>query len=162
MLLPGPKPDREPLVVARQPTPDVALLVSKLSERQRTYLRLVREGLNSKEIAAKTGASYRAVDKILLKANNILGVSRRIDAARILADYEQGVEALPPANDLPSPRSGYRLPLPVPTAGAAANMLTLKEAASWTAIIAIVTPIGLTAAGMAIMTLGILLGLKTP
>lgn len=141
---------------------DSAALVSKLTDRQRSYLRLVREGLNSKEIAARTGVSYRAVDKQLLKANKILGVSRRTDAARMVSDYEQGVESLPPANDLPSPRSTFPLPLPVPTAGAAANMLTWKQAAIWTAIIAITTPIGLTAAGMAIVTLALLLGMKAP
>jgi len=146
---------------AHSASADSAALVSKLTDRQRSYLRLVRDGLNSKEIAARTGVSYRAVDKQLLKANNILGVARRADAARIVTDYEQGVEVLPPANDLPSPPSTFPLPLPVPTAGAAANMLTWKQAATWTAIIAIATPIGITAAGMAIVTLALLVGLKT-
>lgn len=39
-------------------------------------------------------------------------------------------------------------------------MLTWKQAAIWTAIIAIVTPVGLTAAGMVIVTLMLLLGFK--
>ena len=135
--------------------------IKLLTERQIAYLRLVAKHRNSKEIAAATGSSHRAVDKQLLKANSLLGVATRFDAARLLADHEAGVEPLPPANDLPSAPTTFPLPLPVPTAGAAANMLTWKQVAFWTAIIAIVTPLGLTAAGMAIVTLLLLLGLKT-
>ena len=108
------------------------------------------------------GASHRAVDKQLLKANNILGTSTRFDAARMLAGHEAGVGYFPPANELPSPPPTFPLPPPLPTAKAAANMLTWKQVFSWTAIIAIVTPLGLTAAGMAIVTLLLLLGSKTP
>ena len=135
--------------------------VSLLTERQRSYLRLVLQNRSSKEIAAETGSSHRAVDKQLLKANNVLGVASRFDAARILAGHDAGVEPLPPAIDLPSSKPTFPLPPVAPTAGAAANMLSWKQVASWTAIIAIVTPLGLTAAGMAIVTLLILLGLKT-
>ncbi|WP_230781756.1 RNA polymerase subunit sigma-70 [Sphingomonas sp. Leaf37] len=134
--------------------------IALLTDRQLSYLRLVLQNRNSKEIAAVTGSSHRAVDKQLLKANNVLGVSTRFDAARLLADYDGGVEPLPPANDLPSAPPTFPLPLPLPTAGAAANMLTWKQVAFWTAIISIVTPLGLTAAGMAIVTLLLVLGLK--
>ncbi|MBD8641495.1 MULTISPECIES: LuxR C-terminal-related transcriptional regulator [unclassified Sphingomonas] len=144
------------------PTPGVSTpeRVALLTDRQRSYLRLVLQNRSSKEIAAATGSSHRAVDKQLLKANNILGVPTRYDAARLLAEYDGGVEPLPPANDLPSAPPTLPLPLPLPTAGAAANMLTWKQVAFWTAIISIVTPLGLTAAGMAIVTLLLLLGLK--
>lgn len=135
--------------------------VALLTERQRSYLRLVLQNRSSKEIAAALGSSHRAVDKQLLKANNILGVPTRFEAARTLADHEAGVEPLPPATVLPSAEPTFPLPLPLPTRGAAANLLTWKQVASWTAIIAIVTPLGLTAAGMAIVTLLLLLGLKT-
>lgn len=134
--------------------------IARLTERQRSYLRLVLQNRNSKEIAAATGSSHRAVDKQLLKANNLLGVPSRFDAARMLADHDAGVEPLPPAIDLPSAARTFPLPPPLPTAGEAANMLTWKQVAWWTAIISIVTPLGLTAAGMAIVTLLLLLGLK--
>ena len=39
-------------------------------------------------------------------------------------------------------------------------MLTWKQVTLWAAIIAIATPIGLTVAGMTIVTLGLLLGFK--
>jgi len=135
--------------------------IAQLTERQRSYLRLVQQNRNSKEIASLSGASYRAVDKQLMKANNVLGTSTRFEAARMLAEYERGVGSSSPANDLPSAPSTFPLPLPLPSSGAV-NMLTWKQAAIWTAIIAIAAPIGLTAAGMAIVTLVLLLGSSTP
>lgn len=145
------------------PMPDMSApqRIALLTDRQKSYLRLVLQNRSSKEIAASTGSSHRAVDKQLLKANNVLGVPSRFDAARLLANFDAGVEPLPPAIDLPSTTPTFPLPLPVPTAGAAANTLSWKQVASWTAIISIVTPLGLTAAGMAIVTLLLLLGLKT-
>lgn len=134
--------------------------IARLTERQRSYLRLVLQNRNSKEIAAATGSSHRAVDKQLLKANNLLGVSNRFDAARMLAGHEAGVEPLPPANVLPSAQPIFPLPLPLPTAGAAVNTMTWKQVTAWTVIIAITVPLGLTAAGMAIVTLLILLGFR--
>lgn len=134
--------------------------VALLTERQRAYLRLVLQNRSSKEIAAVAGGSHRAVDKQLLKAMSVLGVASRFDAARVMAEHEAGVEPLHPANTLPSAEPIFPLPPPVPTAGAAANMLDWQQVAIWTVIVAIATPLGLTAAGMAIMTLLVLLGLK--
>lgn len=157
---PTPRPDEQAFGTSNESTinPD---RVALLTERQRSYLRLVLQNRNSKEIAAVTGSSHRAVDKQLLKANNVLGVPTRFDAARLLAEHDGGVEPLPPANDLPSAVPIFPLPPALPTERAAANLLTWKQVASWTAIIAIVTPLGLTAAGMAIVTLLLLLGWKT-
>lgn len=137
---------------------DSATRVSRLSERQRSYLRLVRQQYSSKEIAALVGASPRAVDKQLLKANQLLGTANRFDSARLLADEETGVESPPPATALPSPTTLFPLGLPVPTAEAPANLLNWKQVALWVAILAILTPLGLTAAGMAMVTLLLLLG----
>ncbi|WP_234781581.1 RNA polymerase subunit sigma-70 [Sphingobium yanoikuyae] len=145
-----------------QPSTDGAAQsqVDLLTERQRTYLRLVLQFKNSKEIAALTGTtSYRAVDKQLLKANAILGVSTRFEAAQLFAAWEKGVEPLHPANALPSPPPNFRFSPPWPTARAAVNTLSWRQVAVWTAIIAIVTPLGLTAAGMAYVTLLFLLRL---
>jgi DNA-binding CsgD family transcriptional regulator len=139
---------------------DLSARVARLSERQRAYLELVLQHRNSKEIAAATGTSHRAVDKQLLKANNLLGVANRFEAARMLAAHDGGVEPLPPAISLPSEKSTYPLPPAWPTAGAAANMMTCRQVALWVTIIAIATPLGLTAAGMAIVTLLLLLGFK--
>ncbi len=137
---------------------ELAARIEQLTDRQRSYLRLVLQLKSSKDIAAATGdTSYRAVDKQLLKANAILGVGTRVEAAQMLATYDQGVEHLHPANALPSAPPDFRLSRPWPTVGAAANMLTLRHAASWTVIIAIVMPVGLTAAGMAYLTLLLLL-----
>lgn len=144
------------------PSPEMSApeRLALLTDRQRSYLRLVLQNRNSKEIAAVTGSSHRAVDKQLLKANNVLGVPTRFDAARLLADYDGGVEPLPPAIDLPSARPTLPLPSPLPTTETTANMLTWKQVVSWGAIIAIVTPIGLTVAAMVIVALMLLIGLK--
>ena len=131
-----------------------------LSERQLLYLRLVQQHYNSKEIGKMHGVGHRAVDKQLDKAKEILGAKGRFDAARRLADLESGVETPYPANSLPSAQPTFPLPSPLPTAVAAANMLSWKQVALWSAIIAIVAPVGLTAAGMVIVTLGLLLGIK--
>lgn len=146
---------------ARQPGTEPSHPVAQLSERQLCYLRHVYQHRSSKQIAALTGASPRAVDKQLLKANTLLGTGSRIDAARLVADYDAGVEPLPPATALPSSGPKFSLSLPLPTAGTAVNMLTWKQAAIWSAIIAIVTPIGLTVAGMVILTLTFLFGHRT-
>ncbi|PVX28859.1 response regulator transcription factor [Sphingomonas pokkalii] len=162
MPIPPVQPRSGPISKARQvhpPATGLAASVEKLSERQRHYLQLVRQNRSSKEIAALTGSSYRAVDKQLLKANNILGVANRFEAARLLAEHEEGVEGLHPANALPSTHGDSALSRPWPTVGAAANTLSLRQVVSWTAIIAIVTPIGLAAAGLAYFTLLLLLRL---
>ena len=144
-------------------SPDLPARIEMLTDRQRSYLRLVLQLKTSKEIAVATeSSSYRAVDKQLMKASAILGVATRFEAAQALAAFEQGVESLHPANALPSDETGSPLSPPWPTAEAAVNMLTWKQVALWTAIIAIVTPVGLTAAGMAIMTLMLLLGSNFP
>jgi DNA-binding CsgD family transcriptional regulator len=134
--------------------------LDQLSERQRAYLRLVFEHRTSQEIGFQVGASGRAVDKQLQKAKDLLGVTSRFEAARLLAEHEAGVERLYPANDLPSPPPTFPLPSPLPTSETAANMLNWKQVVSWSAIIAIVTPIGLTVAAMVIVALMLLIGLK--
>lgn len=134
--------------------------LDQLSERQRAYLRLVHEHRTSQEIGFLVGASGRAVDKQLQKAKDSLGVTSRFEAARLLVENESGVERLYPANDLPSSTPTFPLPSPLPTSETAANMLTWKQVVAWSAIIAIVTPIGLTVAAMVIVALMLLTGLK--
>lgn len=136
--------------------------VALLSERQRSYLRLVFENRSSKEIAMIVGASHRAVDKQLMKANGVLGTTTRFEAARMLAEHEKGVGPSTPANTLPSAPPLLPLPWPLPSAGASVNMLTWKQVALWSTIIALVTPVGLTVAGMVIVTLALLLGSHRP
>lgn len=136
----------------------LASRIPELSERQRSYLRLVLQLKTSKQIAQATGASPRAVDKQLLKANSILGVSKRWDAALMLAAFEQGVEPLPGAIAPSRPAADFRLSRPWPTAEAAVNMLPWKQAAAWIVIVSIATPVGLASAGMAYLTVLFLLG----
>lgn len=80
-----------------------------ITESQRACLRLVGEGMSSKEIAIKTGLSPRTVDEYVNRASKTLGATNRREAARILAFRESGASkklqlqsqaiALPPISD---------------------------------------------------------------
>jgi DNA-binding CsgD family transcriptional regulator len=63
--------------------------IAKLTDNHRAYLRLVLAHRSSKEIAQAFGISAHTVDKRIKEAMRILGVSSRIEAARILASSEQ-------------------------------------------------------------------------
>lgn len=138
----------------------IASRIEQLSDRQRSYLRLVLRLKTSKEIAAEMGTSPRAVDKQLLKANSLLGASTRFQAAQLLAAFDQGVEPLPGATALPSSAAEFRLSRPWPTSEAAVNMLPWKRVAAWVLIVSIATPVGLTSAGMAYLTVLLVLGFR--
>ena len=59
--------------------------IERLSEGQLEVLRLVDQHLNSKEIAAELGISPHTVDQRIRGAIRVLGVSRRQEAARLVA-----------------------------------------------------------------------------
>lgn len=68
----------------KMPTP----ALDQLTEAQRECLRLVYAHHNSKEIAEIVGVSPSAVDKRIERAVQLLGVSTRFAAARLLAESE--------------------------------------------------------------------------
>lgn len=85
---------------------------SRLTERQKACLRLVRAGYTTKEIAAQLGASPGAIDKTLKLAMAKLGVDRRSVAARMLESHEAGggyQPLAPPRFDLPAPADSGRI-----------------------------------------------------
>lgn len=59
-----------------------------LDENQRVCLRLVAQGYTSKQIAQRTHLSAGTVDQYLFRANAILGVTDRREAARLLVAAE--------------------------------------------------------------------------
>lgn len=61
---------------------------SLLNERQKQCLRLVYDNLEAKEIAKRLSLSPHTVNEHLREARRILGVSRSMQAARILVDIE--------------------------------------------------------------------------
>ena len=65
--------------------PHVADRLGKLSEGQLDCLRLVDQHLSSKEIAVELGISPHTVDQRIRQSLQILGVSRRSQAARLVA-----------------------------------------------------------------------------
>jgi DNA-binding CsgD family transcriptional regulator len=65
----------------------VAQRVARLTQAQLDCLRLVDQHLNSKEIAAELGISPHTVDQRVRQSLAILGVERRAQAARLVAQY---------------------------------------------------------------------------
>ena len=67
------------------PNNDLRARVARLSAGQLDCLRLVDQHLSSKEIAAELNISPHTVDQRIRQALHILGVERRTQAARIVA-----------------------------------------------------------------------------
>lgn len=69
--------------------------LARLTERERSYLRLVASAMSSKEIAQQFGIEPGTVDKALKSAMAKLGTSSRRAAARMLAQAEGGQKLAP-------------------------------------------------------------------
>ena len=134
----------------------------KLTDRQRDYLRRVLQHRNSHEIAFATGVSARAVDKQIQLAKDIIGASSRFEAARLLAEYEAGVERVYPAKVVPSPPAFWPLSSPLPTEARPTNTLGWRQVLAWGAVIAIAAPVAITVAAMVIIALALLFGTHLP
>ena len=75
-------------VPARPPAEDlIAQRVQRLTQGQLDCLRLVDQHLSSKEIAVELGISSHTVDQRIRQALQTLGVERRAQAARLVAQY---------------------------------------------------------------------------
>lgn len=132
-----------------------------LTDAQRAYLRLVHDGLTSKEIAQRLHASHHTVNAQIGVAMRVLGAASRGEAAAMLmraeanGSYEPSYE--PPAiadpsgpdtvgGEGPVAAESRGLPLPVPTAGRPLNDLTIWQRLLW--IIALAAVIALAAGGL--------------
>ncbi len=81
--------------VSRQPADeDIAARVARLTSGQLECLRLVDQHLSSKEIAAQLGISPHTVDQRIRQSLQILGVERRSQAARIVAQHSERYQRL--------------------------------------------------------------------
>jgi len=67
--------------------PSMAARVTRLTQGQLDCLRLVDQHLSSKEIAVRLAISPHTVDQRIRQALAVLGVERRAQAARIVAQY---------------------------------------------------------------------------
>jgi DNA-binding CsgD family transcriptional regulator len=77
-----------------QDTTDAAARVARLSSGQLDCLRLVDQHLSSKEIAVELGISPHTVDQRIRGALQILGVERRAQAARLVAQTTEPYQRL--------------------------------------------------------------------
>ena len=72
----------------------VAKRVARLTSGQLDCLRLADQHLNSKEIAAELNISPHTVDQRMRQVLHILGVGRRSEAVRIVAQYSEPYQRL--------------------------------------------------------------------
>ena len=68
--------------------------VARLSAGQLDCLRLVDQHLSSKEIASELDISPHTVDQRIRQALQILGVERRTQAARLVAQLQRTISAI--------------------------------------------------------------------
>jgi len=73
---------------------EMALRVARLTAGQLDCLRLVDQHLSSKEIASELHISPHTVDQRIRQALGILGVERRTQAARIVAQFDEPYQRL--------------------------------------------------------------------
>ena len=74
--------------------------IDSLNERQKQCLRLFYANLEVKEIAFEVGLSPNTVKKYLRDARRALGVSRSMQAARVLVEYERDTQGISPPKRL--------------------------------------------------------------
>jgi len=101
------------------PAPEeIAQRVARLTPGQLDCLLLVDQHLNSKEIAAELGISSHTVDQRIRQALQILGVERRAQAARLVAQskapYQRLIHQSPyietaPASSQPEAAVGHQI-----------------------------------------------------
>src|SRR3954465_5019923 len=72
----------------------IAARVARLTAGQLDCLRLVDQHLSSKEIASELHISPHTVDQRIRQALGILGVERRTQAARIVAQFDEPYQRL--------------------------------------------------------------------
>lgn len=77
--------------------------IAGLSDQQKAILRLVQQGLRSKEIAPIVQLAPASVDTYVRRAMGHLGAADRRSAARMLADFEQSERFVSQSPDLSEP-----------------------------------------------------------
>lgn len=132
-----------------------------LTDAQRHYLRLVAEGLTSKQIAQRVGGSHHTINVEIGVAMRMLNAPSRQRAAAMLieadrsASYEASYEA-PPLGDPPVHRdtvqqdnrsSGFhQWAVPIPLKARPTNTLTIAQRLAW--VLGIAAMVALMAGGL--------------
>ncbi len=131
-----------------------------LTERQRTYLRMVHNLCSSQEIAFHTGETESTINGQIKKACRKLGAHGRIEAARQFHDYERRVQLLDPggSNYASRPQPLWPLPWVMPSRAGTLNVMTRQQVISWALIVSIGIPMAVTVAAMLIIAISFLLG----
>jgi len=126
--------------------------LEQLTDRERACLRLVGQGLSSKEIAVELGISHHTVDLYLKRSLKALGVASRREAARLLRQADAnshsqqlGIQPAALAQPVPiavipapirtEPASRFRVPFL--RQGRQINDLTTVQRLVWIAVLAV-------------------------
>jgi DNA-binding CsgD family transcriptional regulator len=80
-----------------------------LSAKQKDCLRLVAEGLTSKQIAPKVGLTHESVNTYVKTATRIVGAPNRSVAARMLLEYEAIPKREFPSQPIAEPASARQI-----------------------------------------------------
>ena len=133
--------------------------IRSLSDAQRAYLRLVAQGLTSKQIAHKLGGSHHTVNAEIGIAMRVLGARSRQEAARILVRSEEAVSyepsyeppgvahPAPPGAAMADDRERISDPQwPIPTEQRPENTLNARQRVGW--ILALAAAIALLLGGL--------------
>ncbi len=136
--------------------------VAVLSSFQREYLRLVHQGMTSKQIALQLGGSHHTINAEIAKACRILAAPSRIKAAEWLVaydaestSYERSYDPMTVApSSVLQPEAGRENSeatvhqsssrpafLPFVTAGKPVNELSIGLRLAWILVIAVMTAI---------------------
>lgn len=137
-----------------------------LTDAQRRYLRLVGDGLTSKQIAQTVGGSHHTINVQIGVAMRILGATSRQQAAAMLdtpppPSYEPSYDAPTLADHAsiaarPVPDTGFdgdrRWGIPVATTGRPINIMGTGQRLGWVLVIA---------AGVTLLLAGLLSGVTS-
>lgn len=134
---------------------------ASLPEGHKACLRLVAQGMSSKEIAKQTGLAPLTVDTYLKQAIGRLGVSNRRDAARRLLELEgsqNSVSPTPPLADIEgrpdrisrAGKRGWRQWVRLPPVGGGLHDLTWSQKSYEVLHVAVTVAIVLLALSLAI------------
>jgi len=118
---------------------EIAARIARLSAGELQCLRLVDEHRSSKEIAAMLGISPHTVDQRIRQALETLGVERRSQAARLVAQHRRAnfEQAIEEKSGQPAASFGISEILPFATSGNPQNQMSAAQRLLWIVMIAV-------------------------
>jgi DNA-binding CsgD family transcriptional regulator len=76
---------------------------NRITKREAEVVRLVGEGLSNREIGQRLGLTEHTVKNYLVRVFDKLGVSNRVELARVVSSFGRTLRGGPNANNDPPP-----------------------------------------------------------